>query len=81
MRVQIPNGKGQFKGEEAAHCKVQRLSAVNCAKTAETIEMRVDLKSGGFRKQELGGVHTGATWRIPLNGPCVAAMRPVVKLL
>jgi len=25
--------------------------------------------------------HTGATWRIPLNWTCVAAMRPVVILL
>jgi len=27
------------------------------------------------------GVHIGATWRILLNRPCVAAMRPSVKLL
>jgi len=27
------------------------------------------------------GVHNGATWRIRLNRPCVAAMRPYVKLL
>jgi len=27
------------------------------------------------------GVHIGATWRIRLNHPCVAAMRPYVKLL
>ena len=27
------------------------------------------------------GVHIGATWRIRLNRPCVAAMRPYVKLL
>ena len=27
------------------------------------------------------GVHTGATWRIPLNRPCAVAMRPYVKLL
>ena len=35
----------------------------------------------GPRKHVLGGVHTGATWRMPLNHPCVAAMWPVVKLL
>jgi len=35
----------------------------------------------GPRKHVLGEVHTDATWRIPLNCPCVAAMRPVVKLL
>jgi len=27
------------------------------------------------------GVHIGATWRIRLNRPCVAAMLPYVKLL
>jgi len=27
------------------------------------------------------GVHIGATFRIPLNRPCAAAMRPYVKLL
>ena len=29
----------------------------------------------------LYGVHIGATWRIQLNRPCAAAMRPYVKLL
>jgi len=29
----------------------------------------------------LDGVHIGATWRIRLNRPCAAAMRPYVKLL
>jgi len=27
------------------------------------------------------GVHIGATWRIRLNRPCAATMRPYVKLL
>jgi len=27
------------------------------------------------------GVHMGASWRIQLNRPCVAAMRPDLKLL
>jgi len=26
-------------------------------------------------------VHTGATWRMPLNCPCAAAIRPAVQLL
>ena len=30
----------------------------------------------GLRNHVLGGVHTGATWRIPLNRPRVEAMRP-----
>jgi len=35
----------------------------------------------GPRKHVLDGVQIGATWRIPLNSPCAAAMRPYVKLL
>ena len=29
----------------------------------------------------IGGMHTGATWRILMNCPCSAAMRPVINLL
>ena len=35
----------------------------------------------GPRMHVLGVLHTGATWQIPLNRPCAAAMQPVVKLL
>jgi len=35
----------------------------------------------GPRNHVLDGVHIGATWRIRLNRPCAAAMRPYVKLL
>jgi len=35
----------------------------------------------GPRQHVLGGVYTSTTWRIPLNRPCVAVMRRVVKLL
>jgi len=35
----------------------------------------------GCRLGVLDGVHIGATWRIRLNRPCAAAMRPVVRLL
>jgi len=35
--VQIPMGRGNFKGEKAR--SVERLSAVSCATTAEPIEM------------------------------------------
>jgi len=37
--VLIPHGRGNFKGKGASRCKVQRHSAVICAKTAEPIEM------------------------------------------
>jgi len=48
------------------------------AKTAEPIEMPFGLWTlVGPRKHALYGVHTGATWRIPLiRRPCAAAMRP-----
>jgi len=44
------------------------------AKTAEPIEMPFEIWTRGR-------VHTGTTWRIPLNRPCADAMRPAVKLL
>jgi len=33
------------------------------------------------RKRVLGGIHTVANWRIPVNRPCAAAMRPDIKSL
>ena len=56
---------GNDEGEEAAHCKVQGLSAVSCAKTAELIKIAFGMRTQqGPRKHVLDGVHTGATWRI-----------------
>jgi len=51
------------------------------AKTAEPVEMPFGLWAESPRNRVLGGVHTGATRRIPLNRPSVAAMWPVIKLL
>jgi len=74
--------RSDFKGEGATRCELHRLSAVSCAKTAEPIDMPFGFCTPvGPRKYVLGGAHTGATWRILLNRPCAAAMRPVVKLL
>ena len=70
---------GQVNAEIDITSAVRQLTT---RKNAEAIEMlfgiwtRVDP-----RKHVLGGVHTGTSWRIPLNRPCAAAMRPVVKLL
>ena len=49
---------------------------------AETIEMpfRVWTRMGP-RKHVLDGMHIGATWRIPMDRPCAAAVQPFVKLL
>ena len=49
--------------------------SASLGKMAEPIEMPFgNWTRVGQRKQVLGGVHTGATWRIPLNRPCAAAM-------
>ena len=44
--VQIPHGKGQFFGYRVSHCKVYAYSTVNCAKTAEPIEIPFGLCTG-----------------------------------
>ena len=54
---------------------------VICAKTAEPIEMLFGLWTRmGPRKHVVGGMLTGATWRIPLNRPCTAAIRPFCQI-
>jgi len=50
-------------------------------KRVELIEMPFGLWTRvGPSKHVLGGVHTGATWRIPLNCPCAAAMQPFCEI-
>jgi len=49
-------------------------SAVSCTKRAEPVETLFGIWTP---MGPTGGAHTGATWRIPLNRPCAAAMRPV----
>jgi len=54
-------------------------TAVSCAKMAELIEMPFVLWIRIHpRKHVL--VHTRAIWRIPLNRPCAAAMRPCCQI-
>jgi len=82
--AQIPHRKGQFSVRKGAdHCKVYRHSVPRAVqKTAEPIEMLFGLWTWlGPRKHVLGGVRSGATWRIPLNRPYAAAMWLYVKLL
>jgi len=58
------------------------VTAVSPAKTDEPIEMPFGIRTrAGPMSHVLVGVHTGATWWIPLNRQCGAEMRPVVKLL
>ena len=58
------------------------VAVVSPAKTAEPIEMSFGISTRvSPTKHVLAEVYSGATWRIPLNRPCAAAMRPVVKFL
>ena len=58
------------------------VTTVCSAKTAEPIEMLFGISTRVDPRQHLlDGVHIDATWRIPSNRPCTAAMRPVVNLL
>jgi len=92
--VQIPHGKGNFFGERGAHCKVYGVSAVSCAKKllnrsichlgcglwwAE--ESTSSIVFARWRQCALVRGHIGDIWRIRLNHPSAAAMRPYVKLV
>ena len=67
-----PSARRQFwEGKGAAHCKVQGLSVVNCAKTAEPSEIPFGLCTRlEPRKHVLDGLHTGATWTVHLRRRC-----------
>ena len=59
----------------------RRHYAVSCAKMAKRIDMPFELWTWvGPRKHVLGRMHTGATWRIPLNRSCAAAMEPFCQI-
>jgi len=61
-RPRSPTRTGNFEGQMAARCKVQGLSAVSCAKTAEPIEMQFEILSRACPgNQVLYG--SGAHWR------------------
>jgi len=48
---------------------------------AEPIQMPFGLWTWvGSRNHVLGGVHSGATWQLPLNRPCAAAMQPFYQI-
>jgi len=76
MGSRSPREGAILRGKTAAHCTVQRFSAMNFARMAEPIKMPFGTWTlVGPRKHVLGG---GATWQIPLNCPCAVAMRTVV---
>ena len=78
--VQIPRRRGNFLGKDMPghvrrHCR-------ELCKMAERIEMPFGLWTRvGSSKHALGGVHTSATWRIPLNRPSAWGCGFFVKLL
>jgi len=59
----------------------RQYSAVSCAKRAELIKMLFGVWTWVVqRKHVLSVVHTGIMWRVPLNRPCAAAMRPYCQI-
>jgi len=50
---------------------------MSCAKIAEPMDMQLGM---GPRKHVLDGEHVGATWRMRLNRPCAAAVRPFCQI-
>jgi len=73
-------GNGQFWGGKGRPIVKYRNTAVSCENGWTDPDAVSDSDLGG-PKEALGGVHTGATWWIPLHLSCAAAMRPAVKLL
>jgi len=82
--VQIPHGNEHFERKERFIVKtsIGTLCHELC-KTAEPIDIyRLGFGLGWAQTTVYWvGLHTGITWRIPLNCPCAAAMWPVVNLL
>jgi len=58
-------------------------TVASCAKMAEPLEMQFGLWSQVDRRKHacITWEHIGTIWRIQLNRPCAAAMRPYVKSL
>jgi len=57
------------------------VTLVSHAKLAEPTEMPIWLWTRvGPTKHAFGGLHTGATWRIPVNHLYAAAMRPFCQI-
>jgi len=80
MWIQIAQAKEQFLGEKACTGMLDD-TAVSCAKMTEPIKTPFGLWTWvGPRKHVFGGVHTGATLRIPLNSLHAVVMRPFCQI-
>jgi len=81
--MQIAQYQGTiFREKMTGHARQH--SALSRAKMAERIEMPCGLLTRvSPRKHLLGGnwMDIDATWRIPVNRPCAATMRPFAKLI
>ena len=69
-----------LRDEGAAHCKLWGPSAMCCAKTTVGLptEMQFRLLSRvGPENHVLDGMRISATWRIRVNRPCAAEVRPL----
>jgi len=91
-RVHIPNcisiglavfarANGHYRQATAIYSRYRAVYG-ECAKTAEPIEMLFGLRIRmDPRNHVLGGVHIGATLRIPLYRLCSPAMRPFCQII
>jgi len=67
-----------------ASIKFQGLGkSMSWAKTGGPISAGDSIDNGAdaYLSVLYGGAHTGATWRIRLNRPCAAAMRPICRII
>jgi len=76
MGTQIRMGKGNFKRERTAHCKVLGSSAVSCAKTAEPTEM--PFRTGSQVDPRKHGIRWGVHLHHLLNAITVKLLSPLV---
>ena len=66
--VRIPQGRGNFEGEEGGkHCKVQGHSVLSCAKTTEMIEMQFGLWAQMGPRNHVRWESTGGEGRWPIR--------------
>jgi len=79
--VQIAACQGAiFRGKDM-HGHAQWHSAVSCAKWLNQLRCCLLCGLGLAQESTLNmGVHIGATWRIPMNRPCAAAMRSFCQI-
>jgi len=76
MGSRSSHGKGQFLEERAC----PSLSDDTAVRNGWTDRDVVSVVDSDAPEEALRGVHTGATWRIPVNRSCAAAMRTFCQI-